>query len=82
MTAIEKRLDHFKKNKPVQLELFFLDVEEKKLTTYSRSIEIYDLSPKYFRGKKLERVEGKYLKVLNRNYFIGDVAYNCSGLKS
>ena len=75
-TAINKKLEEYKKNKPVQLEFFFLDDEEKREKHFSRSIEIYDLAPKYNRSKRLERVQDKYLEVINKNFAIGDDSYN------
>ncbi len=70
-TEPKKKLAAFKQNMPVQLEMFSSFGQE-----YSRSIELYDFIPKYFRGKKVKRIEGKYLEALDRSFSFRGIMYN------
>lgn len=67
----QKNLDEFKQNMPVQLEMFTSFGQE-----YSRSLELYDFIPKYFRGKKVKRIDGKYLEARNISFTFRKKSYN------
>lgn len=60
-----KKLSQYKQDKPTQLSLFELLLPNEK--PYSNTIELYDFIPKYHWGK-VERVNGTFLKSLNREF--------------
>ena len=61
----KKTFQEYDQGKPESLLLFELLLPQEK--KYSNSIELYDFIPKYFWGKA-QRVEGKYLKPLEREF--------------
>ena len=68
-----KKLEEYKQDKPVQLNLFeFLLPQEQK---YSNTIELYDFIPKYHWGKA-PRENGKYLPTLKRTFECRGAKYN------
>lgn len=61
-----KSLDEYRQTRPSQLSFFeLLGIENKQ---YSRTIELYDFIPKYHWGKKVERIHGKFLDSLEREF--------------
>jgi hypothetical protein len=71
--AKTKKLSQYKQNKPIQLELFELLLPSEK--PYSNTIELYDFIPKYHWGK-VERVNGTFLKSLDREFECRGKKYN------
>lgn len=74
-TAKAKKLDDYKQDKPVQLTLFELLLPNEK--PYSNTVELYDFIPKYHWGK-VERVNGTFLKSLEREFECRSVRYRVS----
>ena len=74
-TAKAKKLDDYKQDKPVQLSLFELLLPNEK--PYSNTVELYDFIPKYHWGK-VERVNGMFLKSLEREFECRSVRYRVS----
>ena len=61
-----KKLDEYTQTRPSQLDFFeLLGIENK---SYSRTIELYDFIPKYHWGKKVERINGRFLDSLEREF--------------
>ena len=60
-----KKLDEYKQEKPVQMQLFEMLLPEDK--KYSNTIEFYDVIPKYFWGR-VQRIDGEFLRQLNREF--------------
>lgn len=60
-----KRLDEYSQTKPAQLDMFQLMLPDEK--RFSNTMELYDFIPKYHWGK-VERVNGKYLDSLQREF--------------
>lgn len=61
-----KKLEEFTQTRPNQLDFFeLLGIENKP---YSRTIELYDFIPKYFWGRKIERINGRFLDSLERTF--------------
>lgn len=71
--AKTKKLSQYKQDKPIQLELFELLLPSEK--PYSNTIELYDFIPKYHWGK-VERVNGTFLKSLDREFECRGKKYN------
>lgn len=71
--AKTKKLSQYKQDKPIQLELFELLIPSEK--PYSNTIELYDFIPKYHWGK-VERVNGTFLKSLDREFECRGKKYN------
>ena len=74
-TAKAKKLSEYKQDKPVQLTLFELLLPNEK--PYSNTVELYDFIPKYHWGK-VERVNGMFLKSLDREFECRGVRYQVS----
>lgn len=68
-----KKLTNYKQEKPVQLTLFELLLPSEK--PYSNTVELYDFIPKYHWGK-VERVNGTFLKSLDREFECRGVRYS------
>ena len=68
-----KKLSDYKQEKPIQLSLFELLLPNEK--PYSNTIELYDFIPKYHWGK-VERVNGTFLKSLDREFECRGKKYN------
>ena len=75
-TAEVKKLTNYKQEKPVQLTLFELLLPSEK--PYSNTVELYDFVPKYHWGK-VERVNGTFLKSLDREFECRGMRYPVSG---
>ena len=73
--AKTKKLSEYKQDKPVQLTLFELLLPGEK--PYSNTVELYDFIPKYHWGK-VERVNGMFLKSLDREFECRGVRYQVS----
>lgn len=71
--AKTKKLTEYKQDKPIQLSLFELLLPSEK--PYSNTIELYDFIPKYHWGK-VERVNGTFLKSLDREFECRGKKYN------
>lgn len=71
----QKKLAEYKQEKPFQLVLFENSLPGDK--RYSNTIELYDFIPKYFWGK-VDRVEGMFLKSLEREFECRDRKYKVS----
>jgi hypothetical protein len=71
-TVKTKKLVEYKQEKPVQLTLFELLLPHEK--PYSNTVELYDFIPKYHWGK-VERVNGMFLKSLEREFECRGVRY-------
>lgn len=67
-----KKLDDYEVTRPAQLDMFNLLVDKEK--RFSNTIELYDFIPKYYWGKA-ERVSGKFLESLVREFRCGDISY-------
>lgn len=67
-----KKLGEYKLEKPLQLTLFELLLPNEK--PYSNTVELYDFIPKYHWGK-VERVNGMFLKSLDREFECRGVRY-------
>lgn len=72
-TEPDNKLEEFKQSMPVQLEMFATFGQE-----YSRSIELYDAIPKFFRGKNVKRIEGQYLKARDITFSFRGIMYNAT----
>ncbi len=70
-----KKLAEYKQEKPIQLTLFELLLPNEK--PYSNTVELYDFIPKYHWGK-VERVNGMFLKSLDREFECRGVRYRVS----
>ncbi len=70
-----KKLAEYKQEKPIQLTLFELLLPNEK--PYSNTVELYDFIPKYHWGK-VERVNGMFLKSLEREFECRGVSYRVS----
>lgn len=68
-----KKLEEYVQEKPVQLTLFELLLPSEK--HYSNTVELYDFIPKYHWGK-VERVNGMFLKSLEREFECQGRRYN------
>lgn len=73
--AKPKKLDQYKQDKPVQLTLFEMLLPHER--QYSNTVELYDFIPKYHWGK-VERVNGMFLKSLEREFECRQVRYRVS----
>ncbi len=69
----KKSLAEIEQTKPVQLELFKIDDQNSE--SFSNTIEIYDMMPKYHFGG-VERKMDQYLDVLEREFVFRDRKYN------
>lgn len=70
MREIKKYSEFKESTKPQQLELFSLnDIFETKRDKYSTTVDLYDITPKYYHGD-LEKIrkDGKYLDILKRDF--------------
>ena len=70
-----KKLAEYRQEKPIQLTLFELLLPNEK--PYSNTVELYDFIPKYHWGK-VERVNGMFLKSLDREFECRGVRYRVS----
>jgi hypothetical protein len=69
----KKSLTEIEQTQPVQLELFKIDDQNSE--SFSNTIEIYDMMPKYHFGG-VERKMDQYLDVLEREFVFRDRKYN------
>lgn len=70
MREIKKYSEFKESTKPQQLELFSLnDIFETKIDKYSTTVDLYDITPKYYHGD-LEKIrkDGKCLDILKRDF--------------
>ena len=56
-----------------QMELFFLTGRSDE--KYSHLIDLYDLVPKYTYGKTPERIDGKFLPIINHKFNLDNTTY-------
>lgn len=70
-----KKLEEYKRTKPAELKLFELSTAEDKHC--SNTIELYDFIPKHYWGKE-ERIDGKYLPTLKREFECRGVRYKAT----
>ena len=61
----KRKIDKYKRSKPIQLELFELMNPAEK--DYSNTIELYDFIPKYVWGR-VKRIQGKFLEPIEREF--------------
>ena len=69
----KKSLTEIEQTKPAQLELFKIDDQNSE--SFSNTIEIYDMMPKYHFGG-VERKMDQYLDVLEREFVFRERKYN------
>jgi hypothetical protein len=67
-----KKFEEYKRSKPAAIKVFEYLASEG--TDYSNTIELYDFIPKHFWGKE-ERIDGKYLPALKREFECRGVKY-------
>jgi hypothetical protein len=71
-TAEKKSFDEYDQSHPAQLSLFELILPDER--ALSNTVELYDFMPKYVWGK-LERIEGRFLDSLRRDFQCRGVNY-------